>query len=87
MTNTISQDEAQRAHFRSRRMYQSDIESAHITAIKIGQMRSDAIWEVVVAEKDAELAANAAELAANATELAANATEIARLRAELEKRS
>jgi len=84
LLQAISQDEAQRAHFRSRRMYQSDRTSELITSREIGKLEERAIWEVVVAEKDAEHAANAAEFANVIEEKDA---EIARLRAELEKRS
>jgi len=73
LLQTISQDEVQRAHIRSRRMYETDRASDYLTAIEIGEEKERAKWEVVVADKDAELAANAAE--------------IARLRAELEKRN
>ena len=73
LLQAISQDEKQRAHFRSRRMYQTDRTSELITAIETGKLEERAKWEVVVEEKDAELANKDAE--------------IARLRAELEKRS
>jgi len=68
----ISQDEHEKARIRSRRMYEMDKYSDYHTAIEIGELRSDAKWQVIVADKDATIADNKAE--------------IARLKAELESK-
>jgi len=60
----ISQDEHERARLRSRRMYKTDKESDRLTSEEIGEMRSDAKWQVVVAEKDARIAQLEAQLEA-----------------------
>ena len=68
----ISKDEKERARFRSRRMAETDRISDLLTSEEIGEKRSDAKWQGIVADKDAEIAYKDAV--------------IARLKAELEKR-
>ena len=60
----ISQDEHEQARFRSRRMYETDMESNRITSEEIGEMRSDAKWQIIITEKDAIIADKDAEIAA-----------------------
>ena len=77
--NEISKDEHERARLRSRRMYETDRISDLLTAKEKGEIegeirgeaREREKWQVVVAEKDAELAYHK--------------TEITRLKAELKK--
>ena len=58
----ISKDENERAHFRSRRMYETDMESNRIVCERRGEKRSDAKWKGVIAEKDAMISKLLAEL-------------------------
>jgi len=75
----ISKDEHERARIRSRRMYETDMESDRLTSEEIGENRANEKWQIVVTEKDAIIADKNAELADK------NA-EIALLQAKLEKR-
>ncbi|MCL2806205.1 MAG: hypothetical protein FWD26_09715 [Treponema sp.] len=68
----ISQDEHERARLRSRRMYQTDMESDRLTSEEIGEIREREKWEGVVTEQKAVIADQKAT--------------IERLQAELEKR-
>jgi predicted transposase/invertase (TIGR01784 family) len=52
----ISKDEQERARLRSRRMYETDRTSDILTAEARGEARSDAKWQNIVADKDAEIA-------------------------------
>jgi len=58
----ISKDEHEQARLRSRRMAETDRVSDLRTSELRGEMRSDAKWQVVVAEKDAKLAEKIAEI-------------------------
>ena len=65
----ISKDERERAILRSRRMAETDLFSNIRTAEKAGEAREREKWQVVVADKDAELAqlrSQIAELQKNA---------------------
>jgi len=86
----ISKDEHERARIRSRRMYEMDKISDRLTSEEIGELRSDAKWQVVVAEKDAKLAETEtklnnkdAEIANKDAEIADKDVVIAHLRKEL----
>jgi len=67
---SISQDERERAIFRSRRMYQTDMDSNIAIAEERGEKKGRAEgmekerekWQGVVADKDAEIARLHAEL-------------------------
>ena len=78
----ISKDEHERARLRSRRMYETDMESDRLTSEEIGELRSDAKWQLIMAEKDKEWQAIIAD---HKLELADQKAEIAQLRKELEK--
>jgi len=67
----ISKDEHERARLRSRRMYETDMISDRLTSEEIGEIRANEKWQVIVAEKDAEIVTKDIE--------------IARLKAELNK--
>jgi len=89
----ISKDEKERAILRSQKKYEMDMYSNRKTAERIGEMRSDKRWQVVVtekdaviADKDAVIADKDAEIASNKAEIADNKAKIARLQAELAKR-
>ena len=60
----ISKDEHERARIRSRRMYEMDQISNLLTAEKRGEIKSDKKWQVVIANKDAEIARLRTELEA-----------------------
>ena len=81
----ISKDEHERARIRSRRMYEMDKYSDYHTAIEIGELRSDAKWQTVVADKDAVIADNKMKIAEIETKL--NNKEIAIARNALAKGS
>ena len=68
----ISKDEKERAILRSQKKYEMDMYSNIETLKRIGEMRSDEKWQVVVTNMKAEIADIKAENA--------------RLQAELEKR-
>jgi len=65
----VSQDEREKALFRSRKMYEMDMYSNMKTCERIGEMRSDEKWKVVIADKDAEIADKNAEIARLHSEL------------------
>jgi len=81
----ISQDEKERAHFRSRKKAEMDRIHNMLTSEEIGELRSDKKWQVIVAEKDARLVEKDMLITNKDTELADKDAEIARLQAELEK--
>jgi PAB1-binding protein PBP1 len=62
----ISQDERERAINRSRRMYETDRISDYLTAVEIGEQRGEIRerekWQIIAADKDAEIARLRAEL-------------------------
>jgi len=58
----ISKDEHERASYRSRRMYETDRESDRLTSEEIGENRANEKWQVIVADKEAEIARLKAEL-------------------------
>ena len=53
---SISKDERERAIFRNRRIAQADQESNMITAVRSAEKAEREKWQVVVNEKDAEIA-------------------------------
>ena len=63
----ISQDEHEKARIRSRRMYEMDKESDRLTSEEIGEDRANKKWQVIVAEKDAEIALLRSQLAESQT--------------------
>ena len=65
----ISKDEHERARLRSRRMYETDMESDRLTSEEIGEIREREKWQLVMAEKDAEIADQKAEIARLCAEL------------------
>ena len=77
---SVSKDERERAIYRSRRMYQSDLDSNKATVLEIARLE----WKDVVEQKDKALAQNAKDLAQKDKALADKEAEIANLKAQVE---
>jgi len=96
----ISKNEQERARYRSRKMYQTDMDSDRLTSEEIGEIRATEKWQVVVADKDeiiadknaiiigknAIIADKDAEIADKDAEIANKDSVIASLRAQLENK-
>ena len=68
---TISQDANERARYRSRRIWLQDREHERAVALKEGRKEAQAVYEPIIASKDAEIANKDVEIANMAAEIAA----------------
>jgi len=80
----ISKDEHERARLRSRRMYETDMESDRLTSEEIGEIREREKWQAVVADYKAEITDNKAKLANKDAEIELLRSQIAELKAKNE---